>query len=85
MREVISINIGQAGIQSGNACWEVSDRGLIKWSLLFFSPFFLKSLAVAPDPTGRPRARTLFTGKATIFHIFGDVARFFCLVLGSFC
>jgi hypothetical protein len=21
MREVISINIGQAGIQSGNACW----------------------------------------------------------------
>ena len=25
MREVISINIGQAGIQSGNACWEVSN------------------------------------------------------------
>ena len=23
MREVISINIGQAGIQSGNACWEL--------------------------------------------------------------
>ena len=23
MREVISINIGQAGIQTGNACWEL--------------------------------------------------------------
>jgi hypothetical protein len=23
MREVISIHIGQAGIQTGNACWEL--------------------------------------------------------------
>jgi tubulin alpha len=28
MREVISIHIGQAGVQMGNACWELYCLGL---------------------------------------------------------
>jgi len=36
MREVISLHIGQAGIQTGNSCWELFCLG----ALDFF--FFLK-------------------------------------------
>jgi len=40
MREVISINIGQAGIQSGNACWEVRFTLHVPVNAYYFSFFF---------------------------------------------
>ena len=40
MREVISIHVGQAGVQMGNACWElycmehgIQPDGLVSWML----------------------------------------------------
>ena len=57
MREIISIHIGQAGIQVGNSCWElfclehgIQPNGLmpryllfvsILWDLFFFCLLFL--------------------------------------------
>jgi len=40
MREVISIHIGQAGIQTGNACWELYclEHGIQPECVLFLPP-----------------------------------------------
>jgi hypothetical protein len=49
MREVISLHIGQAGIQTGNSCWELFCLGeILFWKIfenfLFRFPFFLSLL-----------------------------------------
>lgn len=55
MREVISVHIGQAGIQVGNECWElfclehgIQSDGMMPRSFLFFlfSPLFFFSRLV---------------------------------------
>jgi tubulin alpha len=40
MREVISIHIGQAGIQTGNACWELYclEHGIQPECVFFLPP-----------------------------------------------
>jgi hypothetical protein len=36
MRECISIHVGQAGVQIGNACWELYCLGELLFSRVFF-------------------------------------------------
>jgi hypothetical protein len=49
MREVISIHIGQAGVQTGNSCWELycMDHGIYPDGQL--APSLIPSFQLHPD------------------------------------
>jgi hypothetical protein len=54
MREVISIHIGQAGIQVGNACWELYCLG--ESSQVVFLPSLFLARVAAGARRGRARS-----------------------------
>ena len=72
MREVISIHIGQAGIQTGNACWELYclEHGIQPECVLSLppprSPKTSNDLKVYFPPLGHAEVRYP-TGEATRF------------------
>jgi len=65
MREVISIHIGQAGVQTGNSCWElyclehgIQPECVLIWLFLVFSLRLLRGTRRA-DATRRDATRFL--------------------------
>ena len=79
MREIISIHIGQAGIQVGNACWElyclehdIQPDGMMP-RYLFFSGFSILFI----------KFRSFFLYCSILVSVFFDLLLFFLYVYAN--
>ena len=81
MRECISVHIGQAGIQVGNACWELYclEHGIQVRSprILFLARHPHHRLRLISDLLSRSSA---ICSRRALYSNRGEVVRFFCQI-----